>query len=130
MISAASPPRREGRLVATAAIGPCDVGPSDVGDSSCSPGPPGCTLVGKTSICVTAAAFGSSATDPLSPLATGRPSFLSPALAAGSTLQPAATPDTATSALSPGRHSGQPVPFWEQQDSRPSLSRVYDARPK
>ena len=43
-------------------------------------------------------------------------------------LQPAARPDTATNALPPERHSGRPVPCWAQQDSRPSLFRVYIVR--
>ena len=112
---------------ATTAIGSCGVGPRDVGSFSHSPGLLGYPLVGNTSICVTAAVFGS-ATAPLSLFATGRPSFLSPMLAAGSTRQPAARPDTATSAFTPERHSGQPVPFWAQQNSRPSLFRVCDVR--
>ena len=72
--------------------------------------------------------FRRSATARLSLLATGRPSFLSPTLAAGSTLQPAANSDTATSALVPEEHSGQPVPFWAQQYSHPSISQVNDVR--
>ena len=83
------------------------VGPCDAGDFSYSPGLPGYLLVGNSSICVTADVFGS-ATVPLSLLAAGRPSFLSPMLAADSTQQSAARPDTAASALAPKRHSGQP----------------------
>ena len=53
-------------------------------------------VVGNTSTCVTAAVFVvvSAITAPLPLLATGGPSIVSPSLAAGSTLQPAASPDT------------------------------------
>jgi len=121
------PSASRGETDATAAIGSRAVGPRDAGDFSYSPGLPVFLLVDNSSTCVTATNF-CRATAPLSLLATGRPSFLSPMLVADSTLQPAARPDTATSALAPERHSGQPVPFWAQQDSRPSLSRVYDVR--
>ena len=86
-------------------------------------------LVGNnTSIYVAAAVLGS-ATALLSLMATGRPSFPPPPLAAGSTLQHTAGSDTATGAPAPGRHSGQPVPFRARQDkSAEPFSRMYHVR--